>query len=63
MIETSLDTQLKGAIKFDYRVFREDGKTLLAQGHTKHACLNRDGKVVRPPAFIKEVIEKNIEKF
>jgi acyl-CoA thioester hydrolase len=62
MIETSLDTKLKGAIKFDYRVFREDGKTLLAQGHTKHACLNRDGKVVRPPAFIKEAIEKNIEK-
>jgi acyl-CoA thioester hydrolase len=60
-IETSLDTQLKAAIKFDYRVFREDGKTLLAHGHTKHACLNRDGKVVRPPAFIKEVIQKNIE--
>ena len=61
-VETSLDTQLKGAIKFDYRIFSEDGKTLLAQGHTKHACLNRDGKVVRPPAFIKEVIEKNTEK-
>ena len=62
MIETTLDTQLKAAIKFDYRIFSEDGKTLLAQGHTKHACLNRDGKVVRPPAFIKEVVEKNSEK-
>ena len=61
-IETSLDTQLKGAIKFDYRIFSEDGKTLLAQGHTKHACLNRDGKVVRPPVFIKDVIEKNTAK-
>ena len=59
MIETSLDTRLKGAIKFDYRIFNEDGKTLLAQGHTKHACLNRDGRVVRPPTFIKDVIEKN----
>ena len=58
-IETSLDTRLKGAIKFDYRVFSEDNKTLLAQGYTKHACLNREGKVVRPPKFIKEVIEKN----
>ena len=62
MIETSLDTRLKGAIKFDYRIFSEDEKTLLAQGHTKHACLNREGKVVRPPTFIKEVIEKNIQK-
>jgi acyl-CoA thioester hydrolase len=60
MIETSLDTRLKGAIKFDYRIFSHDEKTLLAQGYTKHACLNREGKVVRPPTFIKEVIEKNI---
>lgn len=59
MIETSLDTQFKGAIKFDYRIFREDAKILLAQGYTKHACLNREGRVVRPPKFIKEVIEKN----
>ena len=58
-IETSLDTRLKAAIKFDYRIFSQDGKTLLAQGYTRHACLNREGKVVRPPTFIKEVIEKN----
>ena len=60
-IETSLDTRLKAAIKFDYRIFCEDTKTLLAQGYTKHACLNREGRVVRPPQFIKEVIEKNIQ--
>ena len=62
IIETSLDTRLKGAIKFDYRIFSEDSKTLLAQGYTRHACLNREGKVVRPPDFIKEVIEKNFQK-
>ena len=61
MIETSLDTRFKGAIKFDYRIYGQDEKTLLAQGYTRHACLNRDGKVVRPPTFIKEVIEKNIK--
>lgn len=61
MIETSLDTRFKGAIKFDYRIYDQDEKTLLAQGYTRHACLNREGKVVRPPAFIKEVIEKNIK--
>lgn len=60
-IETSLDTRLKAAIKFDYRIFCEDTKTLLAQGYTKHACLNREGRVVRPPQFIKEVIEKSIQ--
>jgi acyl-CoA thioester hydrolase len=60
MIETSLDTSLKAAIKFDYRIFSEKAKTLLAEGYTRHACLNREGKVVRPPTFIKEVIEKNV---
>jgi acyl-CoA thioester hydrolase len=61
MIETSLDTRFKGAIKFDYRIYSQDEKTLLAQGYTRHACLNQEGKVVRPPTFIKEVIEKNIK--
>jgi acyl-CoA thioester hydrolase len=50
---------VKGAIKFDYRIYREGGQTLLAHGYTKHACLNRQGKVVRPPSFIKEIIEQN----
>jgi acyl-CoA thioester hydrolase len=59
VVETSLDMQVKGAIKFDYRIWNENGQTLLAYGYTKHACLNRQGKVVRPPALIREVIEKN----
>ena len=58
-IETSLDTRLKGAIKFDYKIYNEDAQTLLAHGYTKHACLNSDGRVVRPPGFLKEIIEKN----
>jgi acyl-CoA thioester hydrolase len=62
IIETSLDTRLKGSIKFDYQIFGEDAQTLLAVGYTKHACLNRDGKVIRPPSFIKEIIEKNSQK-
>ena len=62
IIETVLDTGLKSAIKFDYQIFNKDDQTLLAQGYTKHACLNRDGKVVRPPKFIKEIIEKNSQK-
>jgi len=58
MIETSLDTKIKAGIKFDYKIYREDGKRLLAKGYTKHPCLNREGKVVRPPEFIKEIIAK-----
>jgi len=58
VIETKLDTQIKGAVKFEYEIFSERDHTLIAKGYTKHACLNGDGKVVRPPNFIKEVIQK-----
>jgi acyl-CoA thioester hydrolase len=59
VIETKLDTQIRGAVKFEYNILRESDQTLIAKGYTKHACLNGDGKVVRPPDFIKEVIERN----
>ena len=60
VIETSLDTKLKAGIKFDYKIYQEDGITLVARGYTKHPCVNRDGKVVRPPEFLKEIITKII---
>ena len=60
VIETSLDTKLKAGIKFDYKIYQEDGKTLVARGYTKHPCVNRDGKVVRPPEFLKDIIAKII---
>ena len=59
VIETSLDSGVKAGMKFNYRVFSEDGKTLLAKGYTKHACVNRDGQVVRPPDFLLKVIKEN----
>jgi acyl-CoA thioester hydrolase len=48
-----------GAVKFEYKIFSERDHTLIAKGYTKHACLNGDGKVVRPPNFIRDVIQKN----
>ena len=58
VIETSVDSSVKGGIKFDYAIYAQDGETLLAKGHTKHACVNQQGKVVRPPKFIKEILAK-----
>jgi acyl-CoA thioester hydrolase len=57
VIETAVDPAVRAGIKFDYRIFREDGKTLLAEGFTKHAFLDKTGRVVRPPAFIRELIK------
>jgi acyl-CoA thioester hydrolase len=58
VIETAVDTSMKGGIKFDYTIYAEDGETLLAKGYTKHACVNVQGKVVRPPKFLKDIVAK-----
>ncbi len=59
VIEASLDPNVKGGVKFVYRIFREDGQTLLAEGYTKHPCVDRQGRVIRPPDFIREVIARH----
>jgi acyl-CoA thioester hydrolase len=56
VIETEVDAAVRGGIKFDYRIFREDGQTLVAEGYTKHAFVDSAGRVVRPPAFVRELI-------
>lgn len=56
VIETTLDTAVRGGMKFDYRIFKENDDTLLARGFSKHACMNKARKVVRPPAFIMELV-------
>ena len=58
VIETRLDPEIKGGMKFDYRILRAGDDTLIATGHTKHAFLDREGKVVRPPRFVKEIIPR-----
>jgi acyl-CoA thioester hydrolase len=57
VIETAVDPSVRAGIKFDYHIFREDGRTLLAEGYTKHAFVDASGRVVRPPAFIRELLK------
>lgn len=58
VIETAVDASVRGGIKFDYRIFRENGQTLVAEGYTKHAFVDASGRVVRPPAFVRELIAR-----
>lgn len=57
-IETTLDTGIKGAVKFDYRLLSPDEQTVHAKGYTRHACVNKSGRVVRPPQFLTEMFAK-----
>ena len=42
-------------LRFDYRVAHEQG-TVLATGHTEHCFLSRDGRPVRVPNEVRELL-------
>ena len=59
-IETAVDPSFRAGMKFDYRIVRaEDGKELV-KGFTKHAFVNEEGRIVRPPDFIKAILKKEM---
>ncbi len=60
-IETSLDTSVRAGMKFDYAIRREPDGLILASGQTRHAFMTPEGRVVRPPGFLREWIERLLE--
>jgi acyl-CoA thioester hydrolase len=58
IIETSLDHAVRGGMKFDYTVHIGESDLTVAKGYTRHACVNKEGKVVRPPFFLRELINR-----
>lgn len=57
-IETRLDPTSLAALKFDYTLLRNDPEQPLARGFTRHACIDRSGRTVRPPAFLRTFIQR-----
>jgi acyl-CoA thioester hydrolase len=55
-IETSVDKKVRAGFKFNYRLFKAGCKEKMATGFTKHACLDRNGKIIRPPGFLMSLI-------
>jgi len=56
IIETIIDENIKGGMKFDYRIFVEGGDMPVATGFTKHACVNDAKQIIRPPKFLTELV-------
>jgi acyl-CoA thioester hydrolase len=56
-IEAALDAAYKGGLKIDYRILSQDEKILHATGYTRHAYMNPQGRVVRPPKFMRDLIQ------
>lgn len=55
-IETSISYFRRASIKFDYEIKDRSGENVLVEGYTVHAFTNRQGKIVRAPRTISDMI-------
>jgi acyl-CoA thioester hydrolase len=46
-------------LRFDYEILRQE--ETLAVGYTVHACVSHDRKVLKPPEYLKTVLESRQE--
>lgn len=56
-IETELSRLGRATLTFSYLIRRENDNALLATGSTKHACVDRAGRVSRIPRLLEEAVE------
>jgi len=62
-VETKIDYIKRASIKFNSQIWDEEGKKLLVEGYTIHACTNMEGKIRRIPQLLLDLINKfNINK-
>jgi len=62
LIETRVGLVKRASVRFDYEIFRDaDHRQRLAAGSTLHACLNPDGKIVRLPHFLLQLLNGRLE--
>jgi acyl-CoA thioester hydrolase len=58
IIRTSVSSLTHASITFDYQILRHHSNELLASGNTKHACINRDGKIIKAGNQLKKLLNK-----
>ncbi|HEY3215502.1 MAG TPA: thioesterase family protein [Candidatus Eisenbacteria bacterium] len=58
VIETGVMELKRVSVRFGYRVVRESDGELLARGMTEHPFLGTDGRPVRPPRALAELLAR-----
>jgi len=53
MIETRTDPSVRGSLRFDYRILAAPTDEPLAVGYTRHAFVDHDYRVIRPPRWLR----------
>ncbi|HET7005530.1 MAG TPA: thioesterase family protein [Candidatus Binatia bacterium] len=61
-IATALAELSRVYLLFEYKIFRQAGRVLLATGSTKHVCIDREGQVKRIPKILLDAVEAAIQK-
>jgi len=57
VIETSLISLERATLRFTYRLTGERDELLIAEGWTRHACINPDGQVTKISADLKSKLQ------
>ncbi|CCO24849.1 acyl-CoA thioesterase [Maridesulfovibrio hydrothermalis] len=54
-IHVGISEWKRASIKFIYDIYKDDRSILVASGFTEHACVNKDGRPVRVPEWLREI--------
>ena len=57
-VEVAVAHQGRASVRFEYRVLREPDGELLTRGMTQHCFVDAEGRPVRPPAFLAELLAR-----
>jgi acyl-CoA thioester hydrolase len=56
IVETSIEEVGGASVRFGYRITRQADDSLIAEGLTRHACVDDNGKVKRLPLEIRNLL-------
>ncbi len=57
-VTTNIEKVGGASVRFGYRIVRKADDVLIAEGHTRHACVDDAGKVRRLPRDLRELLGK-----
>ena len=58
-LDTSVSMHSRAQIRFDCRVEHAESGLAVCHGHTAHAVVNGNGRPMRPPKWLLELVEGN----
>lgn len=61
LVETRIDYLKRASIKFNCEIWDDKRERKLVEGYTLHACTNSDGKIVRIPQDVADLILRGMQ--